>query len=547
MHYRKNTKGAFGNTAHYRTQELVRANRALQKERLRRKKAEKTSVGHHFVLEAVFEGISEPLLLLDKNLEIQMMNQAARIYYEVEDGKAFDGYTCYGYLKNGKKPCSGCQVPKVLDDGEPVIYERDGFMQPDRVEKVSVYPIKNGDGAPDGCIVHFHDLTEEKRMEKELIQADKMISLGVLVSGVAHEINNPNNLIMLNTPILVDGWQSVLPVLDAYFQEQGDFNVGGLPYSEMRDTIPTLLDGIWGGSKRIMRIVKGLKDYARFQPKVIDEPVDINKTVESAVALMSNQIKKVTQRFSVHYGEGMPQIKGDRQKLEQVLVNLLQNACQALSSPDQGITLRSFIDSRYDMVAVEVKDEGAGIPTGLLARIMDPFFTTNRDVGGTGLGLSVSSKIVQDHGGRIGVQTKEGEGSTFTVLLPTERTREKVKVLVADDDEIIRDLVTKVIQRLDRYLVTVASNGAEACLMLGSDPPSLLILDIKMPDMNGLEVCRQIKKTPSLSGVKVIIVTGHHESYEARVLSGMGFTNILAKPFSPQKLMDMINDVMQEG
>jgi PAS domain S-box-containing protein len=534
------------NRVQLRTAELMEANEALKNEISERKETEKKLSENKSMLQTVFDGISEPVVFLDKNLHIKILNQAAMAYYALKDNPAYDGNTCYELLKGKTNPCEKCQVPTVLDDGMPRTFVRKGFMNTDRVEKMTVYPLQGAECSSKGCIIHIRDITDEKQMEQELIQADKMISLGVLVSGVAHEINNPNNLIMLNTPIFQEVWHSVLPILDAYYQENGDFNVGGLNYTEMRDATPKLLEGILGGSKRIMRIVQDLKDYARYQPGNVKEQVDINKCVKNAVSLVSNQINKVTKHFSVHYDESLPTLEGNRQRLEQVVINLLQNACHAISDPGKHIAIRTFVDPQSNMAAVEVKDEGSGIPTGHLARIMDPFFTTKQNMEGTGLGLSVSSKIVQDHGGRISVQTKEGEGSVFTILLPTEYTGIKIKVLVADDDDLIRALVTQVLQQQEHYAVVTASNGAEACLMLGSDPPQLLILDIKMPDMDGIEVCRQIQKTPSLIGVKVIIITGHHESYEAKVLASMGFTNILPKPFSPQKLMDMVEKITQK-
>lgn len=527
-----------------RTSELLEANKALTHEIAERKETEEKLNKSRAELQTVFNGISEPVVLLDDKLQIKILNQAATSYYQMDANASYDGRACFDILKNRTHPCNNCQVPRVLEDGMPRTFEREGFMNPDRIEKVSVYPLtESSDGS--GCIIHIRDLTDEKRMEEELIQADKMVSLGVLVSGVAHEINNPNNLIMLNTPILKEAWQSVLPILDAYYEEHGDYTVSGLTYTEMRDATVKLLDSISGGSKRIKRIVQDLKDFARYQPGDIMDTVDINKSVKNALSLVTNQINKVTHHFSTRYDEALPILKGNRQKLEQVIINLLQNACQSLSDPSKQISVRTFLDPKSDMVAVEVKDEGRGISSSHLHRIMDPFFTTKQDPEGTGLGLSVSNKIIKEHGGRIHVKTEEGKGSIFTILLPTEFTREKVKVLVADDDETIRKLVTAMLQQHSDYLVTTASNGAEACLLLGSDAPDILILDIKMPDMDGIEVCRQIRKTDSLSKVQVIIITGHHESYEAKVLAGMGFTNIVPKPFSPKMLMDMIKEIME--
>jgi CheY-like chemotaxis protein len=176
---------------------------------------------------------------------------------------------------------------------------------------------------------------------------------------------------------------------------------------------------------------------------------------------------------------------------------------------------------------------------------MDPFFTTKRHMGGTGLGLSVSSKIVQDHGGELTVNSKPGKGATFSVLLPTEQRVEKVKVLVADDDEMVRDIVAGSLHKTQRFLVKEAVNGIETCFMIGMDTPDILILDINMPDMDGLEVCRQIHTTHALKDLKVIVITGDHRSEKARAIAEMGFGNILPKPFSTLKITGMVEAVLR--
>lgn len=372
-----------------------------------------------------------------------------------------------------------------------------------------------------------------------------MISLGVLVSGVAHEINNPNNWTLMNTPLLSETWKDILPILDVYHEQNGDFNIGGLPYPEMRKAVPRLMDGILEGSKRIMRIVEELKNYSRQEPDKNRTPLDVNNALKSAVSLVSKQIEKSTDAFSVSYGENIPPIHGNSQKLEQVVINLLLNACQSLPDRRRGISLRSFFDEPSNKVVISVRDEGLGIPENVISRIMDPFFTTKRHMGGTGLGLSVSSKIVQDHGGQLTVISKPGKGSTFTLQLPTEQRIEKVKVLVADDDEMVRDIVARSLHRTQRFFVQEAANGIETCLMLGMGTPDVLILDINMPDMDGLEVCRQIRKTPSLKDLKVVIISGDHQSDKARAMVEMGFGDILPKPLAPQRIIEMVEAVMR--
>lgn len=288
--------------------------------------------------------------------------------------------------------------------------------------------IRNSNGDMIGVVFLFRNITEKKQMEdlkesmyeQQLIQADKMKSLGTLVSGIAHEINNPNNFIMLNTPMLQDVWKDVMPILERYYQENGDFKIGGLDFTEMRNYIPQLFSGICDGSNRIKRIVSDLKNFARENPADMNQLIDINFVVKSAITLISNQIKKATKNFSVNYGNDLPNVKGNSQRLEQVIINLILNACQALKNPKKSISVLTYYNVSDHFVMVEIRDEGIGIPSDIIPRILDPFFTTKRDIGGTGLGLSVSSGIIKDHGGELNFTSDKGKGTTVTLNLPVQ-------------------------------------------------------------------------------------------------------------------------------
>ena len=375
------------------------------------------------------------------------------------------------------------------------------------------------------------EIEHRLKMEKELVQADKMISLGILVSGVAHEINNPNNFIMLNAPLLNDVWQSVLPILEEQYAENGEYLVAGLPYSEMKVEVPYLLNGIEEGARRIQRIVKDLKEYSRRDKEIMEDAVSINDVVQQSIKLLDAMIKKTTQRFSVKYGRDLPLIKGNAQKLGQVVVNLIQNACQALDDNEKGIIVSTAVDDDNKDIIIAVEDEGSGIPKDVMPHIMDPFFTTKRDAGGTGLGLAVSANIVKEHGGKIEVRSETDEKSIFEVHLPTRTKTDKKKVLVVDDDRGIRDMICSALNKQGRYDVQKVSTGTEASVRLGIDKPDLVILDMQMPDMNGVEICRLINVSPELSGIKVLIVTGYPNSSKVREAEQLGFKHMLAKPF----------------
>lgn len=274
----------------------------------------------------------------------------------------------------------------------------------------------------------FRDITERKNAEEkerlhqqQLIQADKMASLGILVSGVAHEINNPNNFIMVNAPILTKVWKNVDPILEEYHRSHGDFYIAPrVRYSEMKENIPGIISGIMEGAQRINNYVKELKSFSRPGRSTIDERIRIDKVIRAAVKLLSNLIEKSTNRFFTDFEEALPTIRGNFQRLEQVMINLIENSCQALPDRDRGLYISTWFDRESNMVGVRVRDEGIGMAPETMEKIKNPFFTTRRDSGGTGLGLSISSRIIEDHKGIFRFDSAPGEGTTATVLLPVE-------------------------------------------------------------------------------------------------------------------------------
>lgn len=261
-------------------------------------------------------------------------------------------------------------------------------------------------------------LDELKRHQDKLIQADKMASLGILVAGVAHEINNPNGLILLNMPILREVYQDAEEVLDARFRQQGDFTLGGLPYSRMRDEVPHLLEEMQEGANRIKRIVEELKDFARQDTTAAMETIDFNAVVQTAVRLVDSSLRAATSRFEAQYDTALPPIPGNAQRIGQVVVNLLLNACQALPDMERGILLATSHDPESGAVRLKVADEGLGIAPEHIPHLTDPFFTTRRESGGTGLGLSVSATIVKEHHGTLEFDSTPGSGTTVTLTLP---------------------------------------------------------------------------------------------------------------------------------
>ncbi len=263
-----------------------------------------------------------------------------------------------------------------------------------------------------------------RRQQQQLLHADKMISLGLLVSGVAHEINNPNSIALLNLPMLSRAWESVKPILDEYYEDNGDFNVAGLEYTEMRQQLPRLCSELEESAIRIKQIVMDLKDYARQEAGGMMTEVDVNEVVRSAIRLTTNIIHKSTRHFTVSYGENL-RVRGNRQRLIQVVINLVQNSCEALSDHDDSISVSTGYNREKNGVEIVVIDSGTGIAPEVINKVTDPFFTTKRTLGGTGLGLSVSAGIVKEHHGLIQFTSTPGRGTRVVVVLPALETVEE--------------------------------------------------------------------------------------------------------------------------
>ncbi len=260
----------------------------------------------------------------------------------------------------------------------------------------------------------------ERVQAQQLIQADKLMTLGILVSGVAHEINNPNQFITSHISPLQKAWEGATPILDRYYKEQGDFRISGMNYSNFRERVPGIFSNITEGSKRINNIVQELREYVRDYPSERTETFNFNNVVHSALTLTSNMVNKFTNHFSMELGQNMPLYTGHYQQIEQVIINLVQNACQALTHSNESISISTFYDGAARTINLTVTDEGVGIADSQHERVTDPFYTTKRDAGGIGLGLSISSKIIMDHGGTLRFTSGPEKGTIATISLPVD-------------------------------------------------------------------------------------------------------------------------------
>jgi signal transduction histidine kinase len=320
--------------------------------------------------------------------------------------------------------CDGCIIPAAVSEGRKHKFQRRGLKNSEKFEEISLYPIIDDNGNVEATIIRIQDITEEKRMEKQLIQSEKLASIGVLVSGIAHEINNPNNYISVNIPILRDYINTVIPIIDEYAQKHPDLEILHMPYAEFREDIFELLDNVQHGSRQIKSIVKDLKVFSKPDQDKAIEKIDLKPMFEKVVAFCWSKIRKTVKTFNVNIPENLPEVFIDSQLLEQILINLLINATNAFDKPfDENSRVDlvvSMDNSKEHQLIIEINDNGRGMDEKTIEKIFDPFFTTNpSQIEGTGLGMYIVHNLIEKIGGRIQVESKLGKGSKFRLIFDT--------------------------------------------------------------------------------------------------------------------------------
>ena len=267
-------------------------------------------------------------------------------------------------------------------------------------------------------VASFQDLTELKRAQRQMFRADKMAALGQIIAGVAHEINNPNNFIYFNLPILRRYVEAMRPLLERTLEQEPERRILNMPYDVFLEDVFKLLENMEHGSQRITSIVSDLKTYIRSDEDTQMKVGRLEPVIDQVMTLIGKQVRKMVRRFETDVAEGLPDVRINPGKMEQVLINLAINAGQAADKDQSWIRLTARPAEDDGFVEILVEDNGAGIPPDQLEQVFEPFYTSKGREEGTGLGLSISHQIVQEHGGDILVSSEVGQGSCFTVRLP---------------------------------------------------------------------------------------------------------------------------------
>jgi len=389
---------------------------------------------------------------------------------------------------------------------------------------------------PYKVISSLRDITETKKTaaaleqaRTDLYQAQKMKALGTLVSGVAHEINNPTNLIMLNIHLFKGLWQDLLPLLTELTTSNPERKFGGLPVNYLEENLHLLINDTEMAVTRIAEIVKSLKEFYSRSSVSDKVPLDINAAVNNAQKLTKTMLRKSGTELLTDLAPNLPKINANLQSIEQILMNMIINAGEAIEHVDGQVTVKTALDAE-DRILISVADNGKGIAPDMFDSLFDPFVTNKQEAGGTGLGLSVTYSLVQAHNGRIRFRNLPAGGAEFAVSFPATARTDAPRVLVVDDDDMFLQLINEALEREDAYHVQTAASGVDACARLGEFQPDVVILDVFMPEVDGVEVCRTIQDDPLFADISVIVVSGVPDHPKIAEIRQMGFATIFPKP-----------------
>ena len=424
--------------------------------------------------------------------------------------------------------------------------DRDGRQ---RILRMRLYPVDavTAENEADVSIEGIaQDVTDEIESRKQLIQADRLASLGMLAAGVAHEINNPTAFISLGVQQLAR--------LVAQMPEESESI--GTARKRMGDVLTELADGV----QRIVQIVGELKLFARIPESAFSTPVDVNRLITSAVTLARSELRN-RARVEVDLGD-LPPLPGDHARLGQVFVNLLINAAQAIPPGDEErnrILVRTRAFNGY--VQVDVSDTGVGIPRENLNRIFDPFFTTKAPGEGTGLGLAISFDLVKRAGGTIEVESEVGRGTAFSVKLPVRQfvpprgSRPQIataplggRVLVVEDEQHLGVAVARALA--SRYMVELAPDAATALERIeagrGCEYDAVLC-DLRMPGMDGRALFDAVCTRWPEQARRFIFLTGAGFGSEYEPFIRTTDRPVVEKPFDMDELEEIVANVVASG
>lgn len=343
--------------------------------------------------QTTFDAISDPVIIISDKFDIERANTATATAANC-DIKEMIGKKCYKVFAGRTKICDECPLTQAIEENSPTI-KKLGCQIHRKDFEASAYPYPGGEAKSSAAVIHYRNITEEKRLQQEVIQQEKMAAIGMLAGGVAHEINNPLGGILAFTQLI-----------------KRDVPDGNPMKADLEE--------VEKAAVRCKKIVADLLDFSRSSSGHEKQWLDINQLIEKIVPFIKAELKSQNVTLKLELKADIPNVYGDANRIQQVLLNLLTNACHAMNKGGN-ITVSTFKEGIW--TCIEVADTGVGITKENLSKVFDPFFTTKAPGKGTGLGLSISYRIVKEHDGTIDVESRENKGTKFIVRLPAVKTR----------------------------------------------------------------------------------------------------------------------------
>jgi PAS domain S-box-containing protein len=445
----------------------------------------------------------------------ELMGMSYQRYTDEKNGREL--YQAFNGVYKTGEPVKVLDVEVIRKDGTKVFSE------------ISVSLIRDSEGKPIGFRGISRDMTERKRMEEQLLQAEKLRAVGEMASGVAHDFNNALAAILGNTQLML-------------------YSVRDEEFKESLQTIEKV-------AKDSAQTVRRLQDFTRRKVHQEQYKLDVNSIVKDAIGITKPKWKDEAQGKGIRiemvsHCEEIPPVAGSASELREVMTNLVFNAVEAM--PEGGrIEIRTF--QKDGKVCIQISDTGIGIKEEVRKKIFEPFFTT-KPFSNTGLGLSMVYGVIKRMRGDIDVESEVGKGTTFTIFLPIcfeameEATslpssppviqkKKGVRILVIDDEESVRSVLSRILTRL-KYQVNVAKDGEEGIRLFSEQAFDMVLTDLGMPGMSGWDVCRAIKKMNPQTPVGMITGWGMEVGEERMKEVELDF--LISKPFDSNEILHTV-------
>lgn len=485
--------------------------------------------------ELTFNAVTDAIFAADKNFTILRANAATAKLLGFSSPEELIGLKCYSLFHGTEKPPASCPFSKMSSARKPVIEElEEPYLG--RILSVGLFPVFDEHGEITSFVHSIRDITEEKELRESFFQAQKLASIGELISGVAHELNNPLSSVLAYAQLL-----SMEPSMSEKARES--------------------LRWIEEEARRAAGIVQNLLDFVRKRPpkKVL---VDVNELIRKTLALRAYEMRVENIETKTEFAPSLPFTLADPQQLQQVFLNIIINAEQAMYEAHKGgtLTIRTSLTPE-NFIRIEFRDDGPGIPKEHMSRIFDPFFTTKEK--GIGMGLAIAYNLVKEHGGRIWARNNTPEpGVTFFVEIPLEAGEEEkwaeellrqleeklpsARVLIVEDEKAIITAL-EIYLRQEGMEVQSVTDGEKALEVLREQDFDLIISDVRVPKLNGVALYDKIKAIKPHLAERFVFITGDVLTPATEAFLRASGLPHLTKPFGINQLREVIKKALEKG